>query len=131
MQSSYDLSDLGGKLINNNSSYDLSDLGGQLVNNDKIHGVQDIKKNLIQQTQQQSNKPLAQEEYSNPTQYPGFNKLSPQEQMQRIQYSSIDPANQSPTGGYVPPGTLDQPYARMAASTLPQAMLPEFSVGGR
>lgn len=70
-----------------------------------------------------------QEQFSNPTQYPGFENLSPEEKQQRIGMSAFDPANQSSLGGSVTPGSFENPSVRMAASILPTLALPQSSVG--
>ncbi len=72
-----------------------------------------------------------QEQFSNPTQMPGFNQLPKNEQLQRINFSQFDPANQSSLGTPVPPGTMESDPARMMASILPTLAQPEIGLGGR
>lgn len=74
--------------------------------------------------------PQLQEEFSNPTQYPGFEDLSKKEQLERIAFSQFDPANQTATGTFVPPGTYEHPLSRMIASVLPTLAVPETKLGG-
>jgi len=115
--------------IDEDSSYSpsLSDIN-EIDKNESSKNVS----NLINQVEnlKESNKaPLMQEKYSNPTAMPGFENLSPQEKQQQIAFSQFDPANQTPTGGYVPPGTYESNQARLAASMLPTAFQPEFEAG--
>lgn len=70
-------------------------------------------------------KKLPQEEFSNPTQYPGFQDLPKKEQMQRIGLSQFDPGNQTGVGTMVPPGAYQQPATRMGGELLLNALLPE------
>ncbi len=69
------------------------------------------------------------EEYSNPTQYPGFENLPQKEKLARIAFSQFDPANQTLTGGFVPPGSFESDPVRLAITTLPTLAAPELRVG--
>ncbi|MDP4145631.1 MAG: hypothetical protein Q8936_14285 [Bacillota bacterium] len=97
-----------------------------------------VTQDLVNQAQQQSmasqipnqRKMLMQEQFSNPTQMPGFANLPKQQQLEQIKFSQFDPANLTPTGGFVPPGSYEQPGTRMAASIAPTLMAPELSMGG-
>jgi hypothetical protein len=89
---------------------------------------------LIYQANQQGDKPESykpqlQEEFSNPTQWPGFEKLSPEEQRQRISWSTTDPANQTATGGFLPGGAYESPITRGAASFIPTLAAPQLKGG--
>lgn len=69
------------------------------------------------------------EEFTNPTQYPGFNNLPQNEKLNRLSLSQFDPANQSPLGTFVPPGTYEQPTSRVTGELLTNALLPEARFG--
>lgn len=75
-------------------------------------------------------KPQPQEEFSNPTQFPGFEKLPKDEQQRRIAFSQFAPSNVDATGRYVPPGTWEHPVTRMAASIAPTLATPELGTMG-
>lgn len=79
--------------------------------------------------QQETRSPQMQEEFSNPTQWPGFDKLSKQEQLERIKLSQFDPANQTSVGTSMPSGSYEHPATRMLASVLPTLAVPGLSVG--
>lgn len=68
-------------------------------------------------------------EFSNPIDAPGFENLNKKEQLQRLSMSQFDPANQTPTGGFVPPGTFEQPHARVQAELMSNMLLPEMRMG--
>jgi hypothetical protein len=110
MNNRFDLTQFGQLQQNVPSLYDLSHLGAM--------------------NKEEKNSPQLQEEYSNPSNWPGFSDLSKEEKIQRIMYSQWDPANQSPTGGYVPPGTYESKAARMAASSLVPLLVPGGSSTG-
>lgn len=74
--------------------------------------------------------PQIQEAFSNPSIMPGFGNLPKQEQLERLKFSQLDPANQG-LGGFVPPGTYEHPANRMLGSLAGQALTPEISAGGR
>lgn len=67
-----------------------------------------------------------QEEFSNPTQMPGFENLSKSEKLKRIAFSQFDPANQTATGGFLPGGAYESPITRGAASFIPTLAAPEL-----
>lgn len=73
--------------------------------------------------------PQMQEKYSNPTIMKGFQNLPKQAQKQAIMDSQMDPANQSPVGTFVPPGTYESDPARMLATTAPLMAMPEIGMG--
>ena len=75
--------------------------------------------------QEQPRTPQMQEQYSNPTQWPGFDKLSSKEQLERIKFSMYDPANTSNLGTFVPPGMYEHPATRAASEFLSNVLLPE------
>lgn len=93
--------------------------------------INQINQNDQQQTSSPERPMQMQEEFSNPTQWPGFNNLSKEEQLEKIKFSQLDPANQTGLGGAVPPGTFESNPARMIASVLPTLAMPEVSAGGR
>lgn len=116
----------GGKI--EQSAFDPHVLGGKIADEDASGQL--IAQLKEQESQpEQARTPQMQEEFSNPTGTPEFANLSKQEQLKRIQLSQFDPANQTPTGGFVPPGTYESPATRMAATVLPQMAMPELSVG--
>ena len=78
---------------------------------------------------QQQRTPQMQEEFSNPTMWPGFSDLPKEEQLRRIAYSQFDPANEASGGRYVPGGTYESDPARMMASVLPTLAVPELRAG--
>lgn len=73
-----------------------------------------------------------QEEFSNPTQWPGFSSLPKKEQLEKISSSLFDPANISPTGTSVQPGTFESKSQRFLSSNLLPFLTPggEFVKGG-
>ncbi len=75
--------------------------------------------------QQSSYKPQIQEEFSNPSRMPGFEQLPQQQKQERLAFSQFDPANQS-LGGFVPPGTYENPINRLGASVGASLLAPQF-----
>lgn len=57
--------------------------------------------------------------YSNPLQDPNFQNLSKQEQLQRLEFSNVDPSNTSPL----------PPSSKGAAAVLSNMLVPEFNAG--
>jgi hypothetical protein len=74
--------------------------------------------------------PQIQEEFSNPTIMPGFQNLPKKEQLERIAFSQFDPANRSPLGVSVGPGTFESKTQRAISSILPTLLAPEIKLGG-
>lgn len=83
----------------------------------------------IQDENKNQYRPQIQEEFSNPTRMPGFENLSKEEKLRRIGLSQFDPANQTSTGGFVPPGSYEHPVTRMVASILPTLAAPQLRAG--
>lgn len=72
------------------------------------------------------NSPQIQEEFSNPTNYPGFENLPKKERLERIAFSQFDPANQTALGGVYPPGAYESKPTRLVSSVLPTLFAPEL-----
>jgi hypothetical protein len=108
-----------------NSSFDLSAFGTLQQNPTSLYDLS----HFDAQPKEEENAPQIQEQYSNPTNWPGFSSLPKEEQMQKIAFSQFDPANQSPTGGYVTPGQYESKSQRLAASIIPTLMVPESNLG--
>lgn len=90
---------------------------------------QQLETQAYQQAQPMQEMRQPQEEFSNPTQYPGFENLSKQEKLQRIGLSQFDLANQTATGGFFPPGAYEAPATRMVASVAPTFAIPVLRTG--
>lgn len=96
---------------------------------DDISPAKQLEMQAYQQAQPMQEMRQPQEEFSNPTQYPGFENLSKKEKLQRIAMSQFDPANQTATGGFFPPGAYESPATRMVASVAPTFLIPELNAG--
>jgi hypothetical protein len=113
------------------SEKDLNPTAEYQLSLEDISPAKTLAKMASDQTEQpEEYRPQIQEEFSNPTHMPGFENLSKKEKLQRIAMSQFDPANQTPTGGFVPPGAYEAPETRMAASIIPGLMAPEFAGSG-
>lgn len=116
-----------------NEAFDPHAMGGSIIEEtpttaDKITGAllnpYQVEKSSSDRT------PQPQEEFSNPAIMPGFSDLPKEEQLKRIEFSQFDPANLSPFGTTVAPGTYESGSARLVASMVPQLLNAELPGSG-